>query len=398
MAFEDDADDDVGRPPPPPDDRTWVHPSELGRLRAARAPRGGGRLIGTVVLAAVTGALATLVAVRATGGFERTVTVYAPVERVAVPVQDRVAAGPVDVVEIARTATPAIARLEVRAADGRRGGSGVVFRSDGYLYTNAHVVDGARSIRVLLPTAGEHTAEVVGVDPHTDIAVLRLRLSEPGTLPSAVLGTAEDLAVGEEAIAIGSPLGLSGGPTVTRGVISALDRTVRTVGGTVLYGMIQTDAPIAPGSSGGALLDGTGVVVGITTAVIAEPVGSEGLGFATPIDVVREVGEEIIAGGRAAHAWLGVEGTDLDSQVARIRGIAGGAVVDRVVDGSPADGAGLTHGDVIVAVDGRPLVSFDDLVVALRAYEPGDRARLTVWKMGGLTDIVVTLAERPSDS
>src|SRR5437667_282746 len=179
-------------------------------------------------------------------------------------------------------------------------------------------------------------------------------------------GSVADLKVGQPAIAIGSPLGLAGGPSVTVGVVSALHRRIEARSGPPLLDMIQTDAPISPGSSGGALLDADGAVIGITTAVAVSEVGAEGLGFATPIDLARSAAEQLIATGKVVHVWLGVAGTDLDPDTAGDLHIDGGALVGQVVDGSPAAKAGLTARDVIVAVDGKTVTTMGALVVELR--------------------------------
>jgi S1-C subfamily serine protease len=163
-----------------------------------------------------------------------------------------------------------------------------------------------------------------------------------------------------------------------------------------LFDMIQTDAPISPGSSGGALLDGRGRVIGITTAIAVSDVGPEGLGFATPIDVARSVADELIATGRATHAWIGIEGTDLDGATALDLDLDGGAVVNSVRQATPAEAAGLAARDVIVALDGQPVLSMGALVAALRNHRPGDVVTIDVVRDHRRTTHTVTLAERPA--
>jgi S1-C subfamily serine protease len=160
--------------------------------------------------------------------------------------------------------------------------------------------------------------------------------------------------------------------------------------------MVQTDAAISPGSSGGALVDGTGAVIGITTAVGVSEVGAEGLGFAVPVDVARSVAEEIITTGRAVHVWLGVTGSDLDRRSAEELGVRGGARVEQVVDGSPADEAGVVPSDVVVAVEEEPVASMSALVIALRERDPGDEVALEVLRDGDRRQVTVALVERPS--
>jgi S1-C subfamily serine protease len=179
-------------------------------------------------------------------------------------------------------------------------------------------------------------------------------------------------------------------------VISALHRSVRTPANMSLVDMIQTDAPISPGSSGGALLDGHGRVIGITTAIAVSEVGSEGLGFATPIDVARSVADELITTGRATHAWIGIEGTDLDGATAVDLDLDGGAMVNAVKPATPAEAAGLAASDVIVALDGVPVLSMGALVAALRDHRPGDVVTVDVVRDHKRSTRTLTLAERPA--
>ena len=269
-----------------------------------------------------------------------------------------------------------------------------MIRDDGYLLTNAHVVQGAERITVVMADGSELEGKLVGEDDVTDIAVVKVESPEP--FATAVLGSASHLQVGEPAIAIGSPLGLAGGSSVTTGVVSALGRQVQGQDGEPLLDMIQTDAAISPGSSGGALLDATGAVIGITTAIAVSDVGPEGLGFATPVDIAKSVAEEIIRTGRAVHVWLGVEGGDLDRPSALREGVPGGAVVRRVIPDSPADNGGLEDRDVILAVGNEPIASMSGLVIALRNLEPGDVVELVYLRGSERHTVAVTLVERPA--
>jgi S1-C subfamily serine protease len=220
--------------------------------------------------------------------------------------------------------------------------------------------------------------------------VIRIDADE---LPVAVLGTARGLEVGAPVVAIGSPLGLQGGPSVTTGVISAVERTIGGNGGNALHGMIQTDAPIAPGSSGGALVDTSGAVIGIVTAVAGDP-GSR-FGFATPIDLVHRVAVQLIERGEAVHGWLGVEGTDLTAEQATTMGVEGGAVVHGILDAGPAGEAGLQDEDVITDIDGEPVRSMPGLVVAVREREPGDEVVVGYVRDGERGETTATIGERP---
>ena len=329
------------------------------------------------LLAGLVGAvLATGVGV-AFGGFDRSTTVVRPVERVVDTGTAQVtsASNPkeTDVVDIAARLRPSIVELQVDGPKGKASGSGVIFRSDGYVLTNNHVVSGSTSIVAILADGHQLKARLVGADPETDMAIIKF---DAGVMPVATMGSATGLKVGQLAVAIGSPLGLAGGPSVTVGVVSALGRQVDASDGPTLLDMIQTDAPIAPGSSGGALVDESGNVIGITTAVAVGDSGPQGLGFATPIDIAREVGEQLIATGHVIHVWLGVEGEDADGDIANGLGIAGGAVVKDVVNGSPAAKAGIAVGDVITQVDGIQVTSMGGLAVAMRDKHPGDRVTI----------------------
>jgi S1-C subfamily serine protease len=393
----DDPTDDVRfSVPPPPDDRLWRHPSELRVLGL-----GGGDQrrspVWLVLAAGVAGALVTLGVLALLGrlgeGEDRAdpAVIREAARPAAAPL-----AGSASVVRIAEEVRPAIAKVRVRGDDAASSGSAVLYRDDGHLLTNAHVVEGADAIEVSLADGSMHEASVVGTDQLTDIAVLRIATAADGRpYPTAVLGTAVDLAVGQPVVAIGSPLGLAGGSSVTTGVVSALGREVEAEG-TSLLDMVQTDAAISPGSSGGALVDGTGAVIGITTAVGVSEVGAEGLGFAVPVDVARSVAEEIITTGRAVHVWLGVTGSDLDRRSAEELGVRGGARVEQVVDGSPADEAGVVPSDVVVAVEEEPVASMSALVIALRERDPGDEVALEVLRDGDRRQVTVALVERPS--
>ena len=388
------------RAPLPPDDRLWRHPSEAasppGPALTARSARP--RSTWPVALVSgLVGSVFTLGTVAATGALDRRAGA-AIIREAAPPAQPTVDAGdgaPADgVVHIAELVSPAIARIDVAGAGGTTG-SGVLFRDDGHLLTNAHVVEGASSVVVVLADGDEHPGRLLGSDALTDVAVVKIDRPEP--FPVAVLGSAASLRVGQDTVAIGSPLGLIGGSSVTTGVVSALGRRVAAGDGPPLVDMIQTDAAIAPGSSGGALLDRSGAVIGITTAIAVSQDGYQGLGFATPIDIARSVAEDIIATGRAEHVWLGIEGRDLDAASARRSGMAGGAVVVGTVAGSPAELAGLRADDVVVAVGGREIGSMSELVITLREREPGETVGLAVLRGGERMTLDVQLGTRPPE-
>lgn len=272
-------------------------------------------------------------------------------------------------------------------------GSGLVLRSDGHVLTNAHVIDGADEIEVTLASGERLSATLVGIDRDTDIAVVK---TDRDDLPPAVIGSAKDLRVGELAVAIGSPLGLE--QTVTSGIISALGRRVSREDSPPLVDMIQTDAPITQGNSGGALINGEGAVIGINTAIAASPqVGAEGIAFAIPIDIALSVAEELIETGRATHPWIGISGGNITAETARRFGITAGALVIDVVPGGPAEAAGIRPQDIIVNFDGEPIESMDELIVVIRERKVGQEVDVEVVRDGQQTTLEVTLGNKPGN-
>jgi putative serine protease PepD len=316
------------------------------------------------------------------------------VEREAVaPAASTVSAPSASLASVVAEARPTVARIEVGGLIGSASGSGVLFRDDGYLITNAHVVSDAEVISVILADGSQHEATIVGSDTESDIAVVKI----DGTgYPTALFGQASTLQVGQQAIAIGSPLGLEGGPTATVGIISALDRTVQTHGGDEpLTGMIQTDAAIAAGSSGGGLFDTNGALVGITTAVAITESGTEGLGFAIPVEVARTVAEQLVTDGKVARVWLGVRGADMSTNAEQDHGTEGGAMLREVIAGGPAAAAGLQSGDVVTRIGDVDVTSMSGLVVALRGHKPGETVAVTYVRGGQPSTVNVVLAQKP---
>ena len=403
MPFDADDDDDtpVAGAPLPPDDRLWRHPSELGTpANVTVAPAGGGsdgsatRTWAVAVVAGLIGSALSLGFVAASGVLAGDVVEKPVVEKVtAFPPRAEISSlssSGQSVMAIAKTVSPSIARIEV-GGNGKGAGSGILVRDDGYVVTNAHVVATASSIQVVLSDGTTLPARVVGSDSLTDVAVVKI---DRDHLPVAVLGSAIDLQSGQAAIAIGSPLGQQGGPSVTVGVISAVGRRMESPNGVELRDMIEIGAPIANGSSGGALCDGGGAVVGMTTAASSDDQTATGLSFAIPMDIVRGVVDDIIASGSARHAWLGLEGADLDTTIAQHVGVTGGARITKVVDGSPAASAGLHADDVITSIDGAKVTSMSSFVVALRAHHPGDAVTLEIMRGTDPQTMVITLAEK----
>jgi S1-C subfamily serine protease len=281
-----------------------------------------------------------------------------------------------------------------RRGELRGGGSGVVIAPDGYVLTNGHVVTGASAIEVTLSDGRRLPASAIGADPHTDLAVLRVAAAG---LPAATLGDSGRLRVGQLVIAIGNPFGFQA--TVTAGVISALGRTLRAQTGRLIDNVIQTDAALNPGNSGGPLVDSRGTVVGLNTAIIAF---SQGLCFAIPVNTATWVAAQLIRHGRVRRAWLGITAQAAPlgrPTVVRHRLAADRAVrVVEVAPGSPAERAGLRSGDVIVALDGAPIDSADDLQRALGAGRIGIPVPIEALRDGERLRLLVTPAETPDSA
>lgn len=266
-------------------------------------------------------------------------------------------------------------------------GSGFFFTPDGYLLTNSHVIEQAGAVEVVLGDGTRHQADVFGHDVHTDLAVLRIGTREPQ--PHLVLGESAKLKVGQIAIAIGNPLGFS--QTVTTGVISALGRTLAGRYGRSIHDVIQTDAALNPGNSGGALADSSGLVIGVNTAV-----AGYGLGLAVPINsTTRQIISELLSTGRVRRAWLGVAGAPapLPPQVAARLGRRVGLRVAEVVPGSPAGLAGLYLGDLIITAGGKPVENVQALQRLMLGPAIGTRLPITVLRKGALVDVVAVPTE-----
>jgi S1-C subfamily serine protease len=293
-----------------------------------------------------------------------------------------------------------------RSPSGSGSGSGVVVERSGRVLTNNHVVEGARAISVRFADGSVREARVLGADRGNDLALLQVEL--PPGAAVAPLGDSDKAAVGETAIAIGSPFGLEG--TVTQGIVSAVQRTWAPGSGRVRRGLIQTDAPINPGNSGGPLLNAAGEVIGINTMIESPVRGSVGVGFAVPINIARRVMPQLEAGARLEPVWLGVSGQDLDATIARDQGLSvqSGVLLVGVVANSPAARAGLRGGqgageriprggDVLTAVDGQPIASSRQLTDALAGKKPGDTVRLTFVRGGATQTVAVQLQPWPAE-
>ena len=298
---------------------------------------------------------------------------------------------------VALRVLPSIVTVEIGLIEGTSftatgSGSGVVIDAAGTLVTNEHVVGGAAAVRVVFANGKSYQAEVVGTDSITDLAVITI---DAVGLTSVELGSSVDMSIGDPAIAIGSPLGLAGGPSVTVGVLSAFDRRVRVSADAELFGMLQTDAPITRGSSGGALVDSEGRLIGITSAIGVSDVGAEGLGFAIPVEMMTRITQDILEFGVAKHAFLGITGSthfedESDGAIA-----PAGVSVGSVIEGTAADAAGVEVGDIIQSVDGQPVATMDGLVVRLRLHRVGDIAQLQISRDDEVLVIDMELLERP---
>jgi len=304
---------------------------------------------------------------------------------------------------VAASVSASVVAIQVTTASGGGEGSGVIIDEAGHILTNNHVVSGAQNdtVQVTLTDGRLYEATVVGTDPSTDLAIVKIN-DTPDDLSPTALGDSDDVVVGAPVMAVGNPLGLAN--TVTTGIVSAVDRPVSasssemtSAGDVVVTNAIQIDAAINPGNSGGPLFDAQGRVIGITSSIAtlssgSSQSGSIGLGFAIPVNLAREVGQQLIEDGTAEHAFLGVslsDGTATADDITRR-----GAVVEEVTAGSPAEAAELQTGDVIVAIDGDAVAGSESLTAYVRERQAGEEATLTVVRDGEALDVTVTLATR----
>ncbi len=269
-------------------------------------------------------------------------------------------------------------------------GSGVIVSPEGYLLTNHHVVDQATEIEVQLADGRQARARLVGSDPETDIAVLRIDLD---ALPVVTLGDVRALQVGDAVLAIGNPFNV--GQTVTAGIVSALDR--KQDGSSPFQNFIQTDAAINPGNSGGALVNAAGQLVGINTAIYSRTGGSMGIGFAVPVDTARQVMEALVRGGIVRRGWIGVEPRDLSAELAETLKlpVSTGVLIAGVQQNGPAARGGVQPGDVVVRVGDTPVSNTSELLAAVAALQPQSASTLAVQRGAQTLELPVVVAERP---
>jgi serine protease DegQ len=281
---------------------------------------------------------------------------------------------------------------QVEAGPQRREGlgSGVIASEQGYILTNHHVIESVDQIEIALADSRKVPARVVGSDPETDLAVLKIEVAR---LPSITFARPEQLRVGDVVLAIGNPFGI--GQTVTQGIVSGLGRS--HLGITVFENFIQTDAAINPGNSGGALVDSSGNLVGINTAIYSQTGGSMGIGYAIPANVARQVMEQIIQKGSVTRGWIGVGVQDITKEIAESLKLQAGAgvLITQVERGGPADKAGVKLGDVLVGVNGAPVADTIGMLNMIAALQPGEQARLKVARNQSETEVSVTIGRRP---
>jgi Do/DeqQ family serine protease len=269
-------------------------------------------------------------------------------------------------------------------------GSGVIVSPDGFILTNNHVVESADEINVVLNDGRRTQAKLVGTDPETDLAVLKIKLDK---LPVMVMNSSELTQVGDIVLAIGNPFGV--GQTVTSGIVSALGRN--QLGINTFENFIQTDAAINPGNSGGALVDVQGNLLGINTAIYSRSGGSLGIGFAIPVSTAKQVLEGIVKEGQVVRGWIGVEPTDMTADLAKTFNVQrdSGVIITGVLQSGPAFKAGVRPGDLMLAVQGHPVQTVSELLAQVAALKPGARADLLVLRKSEELVLSVTPAQRP---
>jgi S1-C subfamily serine protease len=288
-------------------------------------------------------------------------------------------------------------------------GSGFLVDNDGHILTNAHVVQGAKRVDVQLGDGDTQQAQIVGTDPSTDIALLKVDNTE-GANPLP-LADSSKVQVGDPVVAIGNPFGLD--RTVTTGIVSALQRQIQAPNGFSISDVIQTDAAINPGNSGGPLIDGAGQVIGINSQIESQSGGNEGVGFAVPIKTAADVVSQLENGGEVQRAYLGLSGGDISPSIAQALNlpVQQGVLIEQVLNGGPADDAGIKGatgqatiggqtvpigGDIITKVDGKQISGMDEVISAVNEHKPGDELTLTVWRDGQQRDVTVKLGDRPA--
>jgi putative serine protease PepD len=312
------------------------------------------------------------------------------VRETAVGTAANASTAPLSVANVYKRAAPGVVEITVTTGSSPLGGSaqaqgsGFVYDSDGHIVTNDHVVDGATSVSVRLANGARYSATVVGTDPSTDLAVIKIDAPAAQLHPLTVADSST-LVVGSPVVAIGSPFGLEG--TITSGIISSLHREIEAPNNFTIEDAIQTDAAINHGNSGGPLLDLSGRVIGVNAQIKSDSGGNEGVGFAVPSSTVRTIVSELLQKGSVQHAYLGVS-----------LSASGSARIDAISPGQAAQKAGLQAGDVVIRIDGATVTSGSQLRGAIDGHKPGDKVRITVRRSGSEKTVTVTLGTRPASA
>ncbi len=403
--------------PPPISDQWGVRPVPVSE-QIVDPPQGRGPnpalfFLG-VLVAGILGAVLTVAILAATGTFDDPTPIATPTTTPpAAPIVQTIEVVPPQIINnlgaavnptaVAAKALDSIVTVIVSdtPADGESppvgvgSGSGVVISADGFIVTNHHVIDGGDIFEIIFEDGRVYQATLVGSDDLTDLAVLQIEAS--GLIP-VEFGATDSLRIGDPAVAIGNPLGQEGGSSVTVGIISAFDRRVEFADDTFLHGMIQTDAAINSGSSGGALLDAEGKLIGITSAIGVSQAGPEGIGYAIPIELVNRITAEIIETGDVAHPFLGVSIATY-SELSEDGAIApAGALIDSIEGPDSAAGAaGLEPDDVITRIGGKEITSQTDLILAVRLYRVGDEVEFVAIREGETITFTVVMGQRPAE-
>lgn len=375
--------------------------SEESRTPSVTESRTSTLLLVAIVSALVGAAVASLTALFLYAGFPE-VTPGGTASQIK-PVTAPLSKSDTPVTAVAKKVQPSIVNIRTQAkiSDGfHQGqilpgvGSGIIIRSDGYILTNFHVVEDARSIWVTVGSDENVRGTLVGQDWETDIAVIKVDMED---LPVADLGASKNLQVGETVVALGSPMGLE--QSVTHGVVSALNR-VLSLDSRTFVGLIQTDAAINPGNSGGALTNAAGQVIGVTTLIETDTGSFQGIGLAIPIDSAREVAEQLISGDEVSHAYVGIKGSTVDAEVAERKKlpVEAGALIEEVSPKSPAGRAGIEKDDIIVEFDGEAVKDMDHLVVLIRSLSVGDEVEITYFRGKVKKTVDLKLAPKPVPS
>jgi S1-C subfamily serine protease len=313
--------------------------------------------------------------------------------------------------EIYKRDAEGVVFIQAQQSAGAATGTGFVIDDEGHILTNAHVVEGSDEISVEIGDDGEsRSAELVGMDPSSDVALLDVE--EDNDLTALEMGSSTEVEVGDPVVAIGNPFGLD--RTVTSGIVSAKARQIQAPNGFSISDVLQTDAAVNPGNSGGPLLDGSGRVIGINSQIASQGGGNEGVAFAVPIETAQDVTDQLLADGSVERAYLGISGGDITAEAAEALDLPtdSGVLVDRAYEGGPADEAGIrgssgqttvggqqlpTGGDIITELDGEPIDGMEEIISAVNTRQPGEELQLTVVRDGETRDVTVTLGDRPEE-